>query len=892
MDKPADKAREQMRSMGLSAPYIGSKETRTEEEVAADRQTLAEVAPGTGDVLAIKNYPKDMSIAKEIISQGLDKGELSSVLGGIAYGGLSTIGLLPSITGVGAGAKVAKKTVKENLKKNLVKKFGDDGASKVVDTVGEASQPIKITGVKPPKKTVKAYKLFKKDKNGNLYPLFVKMQGNKPLKLNTWTKAEAGEVNTKTGKVKSSLGDLAYRPGFHGGDLPIATHIGGKKGKVSKPNYRKDNQVWAEVEFGDDTDWQSIANSRALVNKDGTTRVSTAHITDQIPEGGFYRYKTNPNMTGNWLIGGELKINRILDNDEVKSINDAAGVADLPRLSELNMAEGGVVPMNNMAKQMEMFDDGGLMDEGGTVDPVSGNDVPPGSNQEEVRDDIPAQLSEGEFVFPADVVRFIGLEKLMKIRQRAKAGLQRMEDMGQMGNSEEAIMPDDLPFSIEDLDMEDDGLEMAQGGVVHMANGGAIVGGGIVPAPPGIFGTNPNPNPQGLPTTPTTGVAAAPMQAASSGIGQAATPVQAGSGQPTMFTNYQLPQAPVPVMTPPAQLPKFLGGVTPGVGGIDYVEEIYVNESGQTIKFRRYNDGTLRDAQGNIAVIPEGYTIKADADKKVTTDPTKVKTATVQDEGNDTFEEDQAKMKQDQARVDAAKALGYTKFAGFTQGLGSALGFSNLPEGTVTGIGYIADGLGNIIDPTSGLMYPEGLLDGIKDINNKVYDTLRHGTFDKGTRDIIAKGVGASDKDYQTSFLKEVRQKMAGKEIKDKFKDIRDDIKDGKFTSDFATSKEFEKYVDTVEAAMKEEVKNQNIDFQTGRVINPFEASDGRNRGDGRFDDEPPSAQAPASSVFGTDYSGPPQDEGPGDTSNNDGPQGDEASGGSVSGDMSDDSDG
>ena len=465
MDKPADKAREQMRSMGLSAPFIGSKETRTEEEVAADRQTLAEVAPGTGDVLAIKNYPQDMSTAKEIISQGLDKGELSSVLGGVAYAGLSTIGLLPSVTGVGAGAKVAKKAVKENLKKNLVKEFGDDGASKVVDTVGEASQPIKVTGVKPPKKTVKAYKLFKKDKNGNLYPLFVKMQGNKPLELNTWTKAEAGEINTKTGKVKSSLGDLAYRPGFHGGDLPIATHIGGKKGKVSKPNYRKENQVWAEVEFGDDMDWQSIANSRALVNKDGTTRVSTAHITDQIPEGGFYRYKTNPNMTGNWLIGGELKINRILTNDEVKSINDAAGVADLPRLSELNMAEGGVVPMNNMAKQMDMFNEGGLMDEGGTVDPVSGNDVPPGSTQEEVRDDIPAQLSEGEFVFPADVVRYFGLEKLMEMRQEAKMGLQRMEDMGQMGNSEEAIMPDNLPFDIDDLEMEDDAVGMAQGGM-------------------------------------------------------------------------------------------------------------------------------------------------------------------------------------------------------------------------------------------------------------------------------------------------------------------------------------------------------------------------------------------------------------------------------------------
>lgn len=139
--------------------------------------------------------------------------------------------------------------------------------------------------------------------------------------------------------------------------------------------------------------------------------------------------------------------------------------------------------MNSMSKQMELFEpvergfqDGGLMDEGGTVDPVSGNDVPPGSTQEEVRDDIPAQLSEGEFVFPADVVRYFGLEKLMEMRQEAKMGLQRMEDMGQMGNSEEAIMPDNLPFDIEDLDIDEEGeyndtMEMARGGVVHAAAG-------------------------------------------------------------------------------------------------------------------------------------------------------------------------------------------------------------------------------------------------------------------------------------------------------------------------------------------------------------------------------------------------------------------------------------
>jgi hypothetical protein len=110
--------------------------------------------------------------------------------------------------------------------------------------------------------------------------------------------------------------------------------------------------------------------------------------------------------------------------------------------------EGGAVPMQ---QQMNMFNVGGLKDEGGTKDPVSGNEVPSGSLQEEVRDDIDAKLSPGEFVFPADVTRFLGLRFLMKLRDEAKAGLQRMEDMGQMGNSEEAVLDDDVPFEPTDL---------------------------------------------------------------------------------------------------------------------------------------------------------------------------------------------------------------------------------------------------------------------------------------------------------------------------------------------------------------------------------------------------------------------------------------------------------
>lgn len=121
---------------------------------------------------------------------------------------------------------------------------------------------------------------------------------------------------------------------------------------------------------------------------------------------------------------------------------------------------------------MMEYKEGGLKEEGGGVDPVSGNEVPPGALAEEVRDDIPAQLSEGEFVFPADVVRYIGLEKLMMMRQQAKQGLMRMEEMGQMSNADEATMEGEPPA--EYFDIPDD-MEIPQAALVlEMNEGGSV----------------------------------------------------------------------------------------------------------------------------------------------------------------------------------------------------------------------------------------------------------------------------------------------------------------------------------------------------------------------------------------------------------------------------------
>jgi hypothetical protein len=206
-----------------------------------------------------------------------------------------------------------------------------------------------------PKKTVKAYKLFRvhPDHPGKLFPLFV--DANTPVEMNKWTDAKEGEM--ANGKVKSKIGALAYRPGWHAGDLPIATHIGEKSDpKLTAPDRRPANHAWAEVEMPDDVDWQSEATKRGT-NAQGKVIPVKSHITDQIPKGGHYRYKTNPNMTGNWLIGGSMKVNKVLTDAEVKSINKAAGMSDLPRAQPFKkktfgFAGGGCVgPQQWMAEE-------------------------------------------------------------------------------------------------------------------------------------------------------------------------------------------------------------------------------------------------------------------------------------------------------------------------------------------------------------------------------------------------------------------------------------------------------------------------------------------------------------------------------------------------------------
>jgi hypothetical protein len=90
----------------------------------------------------------------------------------------------------------------------------------------------------------------------------------------------------------------------------------------------------------------------------------------------------------------------------------------------------------------------------------------------EVRDDIPAQLSEGEYVVPADVVRYLGVKHFEDLRNQAKSGLQSMEANGRIGGEPvPAGGPQaPTPYMAQGGDLTPDEM----GEIMRMAQGGMI----------------------------------------------------------------------------------------------------------------------------------------------------------------------------------------------------------------------------------------------------------------------------------------------------------------------------------------------------------------------------------------------------------------------------------
>ena len=228
-------------------------------------------------------------------------------------------------------------------------------------------------------KIEKAYKLFR-IRNGKLYPPMVANPNNMDTPIGIWIEAQEAEVVglSKTGrkKVKSiSGGKLAYRPGFHLGDIPRAKQFDrsiswiyidnvsienvtkstntlksfisscAKASNIGKIFYIKelniyakivDNNapyfpydfIWAECEYVMDIDYQQEAEEQGYrrTRPDGSTYRSDKYQHSlaglpKLPKNGYYKYRTNPNPdTVPWVITGAIKVTKLLGDYDVQQI--------------------------------------------------------------------------------------------------------------------------------------------------------------------------------------------------------------------------------------------------------------------------------------------------------------------------------------------------------------------------------------------------------------------------------------------------------------------------------------------------------------------------------------------------------------------------------------------
>lgn len=224
-----------------------------------------------------------------------------------------------------------------------------------------------------------AYKVFR-IKNGKLYPPMVANAGGEDTPVGVWLDAEEGEFAglSKTGRkqVKSTgSGNLAYRPGWHLGDVPRAKQFDrsfswtaispvddsevtksiksystfinsyAKTSNIGNIYYVEDidsyvqvvnddapyfpyDFVWALCEYVMDIDYQAEADEQGYMrtNSDGSEYRSDKYQHSlaglpRLPKNGYYKYRTNPDPdTVPWVITGAIKVNKLLDDYDVAEI--------------------------------------------------------------------------------------------------------------------------------------------------------------------------------------------------------------------------------------------------------------------------------------------------------------------------------------------------------------------------------------------------------------------------------------------------------------------------------------------------------------------------------------------------------------------------------------------
>lgn len=225
----------------------------------------------------------------------------------------------------------------ERVKHEFEKTWQDNTETK---EISDTETKFSIRTEAPPKQTGVAYKVFFV-KDGKLYPPMVANPEGADTPIGVWLNADVGTSAkpSKTGRpqvkaggkgTQGGSGSLAFRPGWHLGDLPRASQFDRVNPETGKKELFPENFVWAEVEYAKDVDYQEEAMSYGYTDN-GKFRHAYAGLP-KLPENGYYRYRTNPKPdTVPWVITGAMKVNRLLSDAEVNAILEENGVAPVHR---------------------------------------------------------------------------------------------------------------------------------------------------------------------------------------------------------------------------------------------------------------------------------------------------------------------------------------------------------------------------------------------------------------------------------------------------------------------------------------------------------------------------------------------------------------------------------
>lgn len=224
----------------------------------------------------------------------------------------------------------------------LIQKFATPSRNDQIDEDLGIGQNVKfsIRTEEPPKNTKKGYKVFFV-KDGKLYPPMVANPNGADTPVGVWLDADIGTQapDSKTGRkqvkaggkgTQGGSGSLAFRPGWHLGEVPRAAQFDRTNPETGVRELFPKDFVWAECEIAADVDYQEEAMSYGY-NKNGKFQHSLAGLP-KLPKNGYYKYRTNPNPdTVPWLITGSMKVTRLLGDTEVNQILEENGLPPVRR---------------------------------------------------------------------------------------------------------------------------------------------------------------------------------------------------------------------------------------------------------------------------------------------------------------------------------------------------------------------------------------------------------------------------------------------------------------------------------------------------------------------------------------------------------------------------------